>query len=261
MSRAVAVITGASAGLGEAFARQVDAHPAFAEVQEIWLVARRGERLQALAAGLPSGRGVAVPADLAERSGVEKVLARAQASDVRVRLLVNNAGAGLLGPLLEQTPDAIAAMLDLNVRAGTLLLRGLGPQMHAGAGVLQVASAAAYVPAPYFAVYAASKSYARSLALALREEWRGREISVCAVCPGPIRTEFFALAGAEMQADALAPERVVALALRDLLAGHAVSHAGIGPRLLARLSGVLPQGVLVRLAGRRNLRRARPLRR
>ncbi|HEY0135872.1 MAG TPA: SDR family NAD(P)-dependent oxidoreductase [Nannocystis sp.] len=259
MSVQVAVITGASAGLGEAFARAVDVHPAFRGVQEIWLVARREERLQALASALSHGRGVAVVADLASAQGVEQVLARARASDARVRLLVNNAGFGLLGPMLEQAPEDLGRLLDLNVRAGTLLLRGLGPRMDAGAGVLQVASAAAYVPAPYFAAYAASKSYALALALALREEWRARGVSVCAVCPGPVRTEFFAVAGGrggEVGEGAGVPaSRVVALALRDLLAGRAVSHAGIGPGVLARLAGVLPRGVLVRAAGRRNLRR------
>ena len=251
----VAVITGASAGLGEAFARLVDVHPAFASGREIWLVARRGARLERLAGALKSGRGVAVVADLSVQAGVDLVLARAHASAARVRLLVNNAGFGLLGPLLESDPEALGRMLDLNVRAGTLLLRGLGPHLHAGARVLQVASAAAYVPAPYFAAYAASKSYALALALALREEWRGR-ISVCAVCPGPVATEFFAVAGARESSGARA-EDVVALALRDALAGRAVSNAGIGPKLVARAAGFLPRGLLVRLAGRRNLRRAR----
>jgi hypothetical protein len=127
--------------------------------------------------------------------------------------------------------------------------------MDAGARVIQVASAAAHVPAPYFAAYAASKSYALALALALREEWRGR-ISVCAVCPGPVATEFSAVAGGSDATGARAQD-VVALALRDALAGRAVSNAGVGPKLVAQLAGVLPRGLLVRLAGRRNLRRAR----
>lgn len=251
----VAVITGASAGLGEVFARQVDAHPAFSEVQEIWLVARREARLHALAGELPSGRGVAISADLAERTGVEAVLARAREGGAQVRLLINNAGFGLLGRFEGQDPALLGRMLDLNVRAGTLLLHGLAPHMGPGARVIQVASAAAHIPAPYFAAYAASKSYALALALALREEWRGR-ISVCAVCPGPVATEFAAVAGGLSSTGARA-EDVVALALRDALAGRAVSNAGVGPKLVAQLAGVLPRGVLVRLAGRRNLRRAR----
>lgn len=268
MSRAVAVITGASSGLGEAFARQVDAHPAFADVAEIWLVARREARLQALAAALPSGRGVAVAVDLATEAGVEAVLARARDGAVRVRLLVNNAGFGLLGPFSGQDPQTLGRMLDLNVRAGTLLLRGLAAHMDAGACVVQVASAAAYVPAPYFAAYAASKSYALALALALREEWRAREISVCAACPGPVATEFFAVAGGKNGGEnggkdggnasgGAAAGDVVALALRDVLEGRAVSHSGVSTRLLGAAAGVLPRGLLVRLAGRRNLRRAR----
>lgn len=259
MSRAVAVITGASSGLGEEFARQVDAHPAFADVAEIWLVARREARLQALAAALPSGRGVAVAVDLAAEAGVDAVLARARDGAVRVRLLVNNAGFGLLGPFSGQDPQALGRMLDLNVRAGTLLLRGLAAHMDAGACVVQVASAAAYVPAPYFAAYAASKSYALALALALREEWRAREISVCAACPGPVATEFFAVAGGKDGGPTTGGAKagdVVALALRDVLEGRAVSHSGAA-RLLGAAAGVLPRGLLVRLAGRRNLRRAR----
>jgi hypothetical protein len=251
----VAVITGASAGLGEEFARQVDAHPAFSEVQEIWLVARREARLHALAGELSSGRGVAISVDLAERTGVEAVLARARESAAQVRLVINNAGFGLLGRFDGHVPEVLGRMLDLNVRAGTMLLHGLAGHMDAGARVIQVASAAAHVPAPYFAAYAASKSYALALALALREEWRGR-ISVCAVCPGPVATEFSAVAGGRDATGARAQD-VVALALRDALAGRAVSNAGVGPKLVAQLAGVLPRGLLVRLAGRRNLRRAR----
>ena len=259
MSRSVAVITGASSGLGEAFALAVAAHPAFAQVREIWLVARREERLEALARRLPGGRGVVVRADLASEDGVARVLARARECEAQVQLLVNNAGFGWLGPMLEQTPEELGRLLDLNVRAGTLLLHGLGPQMPRGAGVLQVASAAAYVPAPYFAAYAASKSYALALALALREEWRARGVAVCAVCPGPVATEFLALArgprATGMEAGGVPAARVVALALRDLLAGRAGSHAGIGAGALSRLAGVMPRSLLVRAAGRRNLRR------
>lgn len=255
---AIAVVTGASAGLGREFARAIAAHPAFADLTQIWLVARRGERLDAIARELPPGLGVPIAADLATVAGVEAVLARVREQEVEVRLFVACAGFGYLGPFADQDADALARMLDLNIRALSLLTHGLLPNMPRGARLVLVASAAAYVPSPYFAAYAASKSYVLSLAHALREELRPREIAVCAVCPGPVATEFFAVAGSGPISAAAAPEQVVALALRDALAGRAVSHDGAASALVALLARVLPRRTLAWLAGRRNLRRSPP---
>lgn len=257
--RPIAVVTGASAGLGEAFARAIAAHPAFADLAQIWLVARREERLEAVARELPRGLGVPIAADLATRAGVEAVLARVRDERPVVRLLVANAGVGHLGPFAEQDAESLARMLDLNIRALSLLTHGLLPYVPRGGRVLLVASAAGYAPSPYFAAYAASKSFVISLAYALREELRSREIDVCAVCPGPVATEFFAVAGSRGPISAAAaPERVVALALRDALAGRAVSHDGAASALVALLARALPRRTLAWLAGRRNLRRAPP---
>src|SRR5690606_20168485 len=138
---AIAVVTGASSGLGEAFARAIAAHPAFADLAQIWLVARREERLDAVARELPRGLGVPIAADLATRAGVEAVLARVRQAEVDVRLFVANAGVGHLGPFADQDADALARMLDLNIRALSLLTHGLLPNMPRGAHVLLVASA------------------------------------------------------------------------------------------------------------------------
>jgi short-subunit dehydrogenase len=252
---AIAVVTGASAGLGREFARAIAAHPAFADLAQIWLVARRGERLDAVARELPAGLGVPIAADLASAAGVEEVLARVREAEVEVRLFVANAGCGYLGRFADQDADALARMLDLNIRALSLLTHGLLPTMPRGARVLLVASAAGYVPSPYFAAYAASKSYVIALAHALREELRPREIAVCAVCPGPVATEFFAEAGGGPISAATTPEQVVALALRDALAGRGASHDGVASAAVALLARVLPRRTLAWLAGRRNLRR------
>lgn len=260
--RPIAVITGASSGLGEAFARAVAAHPAFADLAEIWLVARRGQRLRTLAASLPRGLGVPVEADLASAAGVEAVLARVRSERPAVRLYVGSAGVGYLGAFVDQEADALERMLDLNIRALSRLTHGLVPAMPRGAAIVLVASAAGYAPSPYFAAYAASKSYVISLAHALRSELRPRGIEVCAACPGPVATEFFGAATAGRRAEVpgmASPARVVALALRDVLAGRAVSHDGIGSAAVALLARVLPARAMAWLAARRNLRRVGPL--
>ena len=254
----IAVITGASAGLGQAFARYIDQHPAFAAVEEIWLVARRRDHLAAVAASLPSQRGVVVVADLTTAAGLATVRDRVSSRSAEVLLLVNNAGCGILGPFSDHSSAEIGRIIDLNIRAATCLLQQLGSAMPRGALVLQLASAAAYVPAPYFAVYAASKSYMLALSLAVREEWRARGVSVCAVCPGPVATEFFVTAGSASEVAGMAAEQVVAIAVRDGLAGRAVSHASASAGALAWASRVLPRALLVRLAARRNLRRGPP---
>lgn len=252
----VAIVTGASSGLGEAFARAIAGHEALAEIEEIWLVARREERLQALACALP--RALPIAADLATAAGVAAVLSRIEATRANVRVFVGNAGVGFLGAFSAQDGEALERMLDLNIRALARLTHGVLPAMHAGAKIVLVASAAGYVPSPYFAAYAASKSFVISLAYALRAELRARAIDVCVVCPGPVQTEFFAVAGIGRPiSGGSTPERVVALALRDALAGRAVSHDGAGSALVALVARALPKRALAWLAARRNLRRAR----
>ena len=255
--RPIAIVTGASAGLGEAFARAIAAHPAFADLAQIWLVARREQRLHAIARELPRGLGVPLTADLAAPGGVEAVLARVRDERPAVRLFVASAGVGHLGPFADQDAESLARLLDLNIRALSLLTHGLLPSMSRGSKVVLVASAAGYVPSPYFTAYAASKSFVISLAYALREELRPRGIDVCAVCPGPVATEFFAAAGVRGPISGAAdPERVVALALRDALRGRAVSHDGVASAAVALLARVLPRRTLAWLAGRRNVRRS-----
>ncbi|MBZ5711480.1 SDR family NAD(P)-dependent oxidoreductase [Nannocystis pusilla] len=257
--RSIAVVTGASSGLGEVFARAIAAHPAFADLAQIWLIARRERRLDAIARELPRELGVPIAADLATPAGVEAVLARVREQRPVVRMFVASAGVGHLGPFADQDAESLARMLDLNIRALSLLTHGLLPSMSRGSRIVLVASAAGYVPSPYFAAYAASKSFVISLAHALREELRSRGIEVCAVCPGPVATEFFAVAGMRGPISAAAtPEQVVALALRDALAGRAVSHDGAASALVALVARALPRRTLAWLAGRRNVRRSAP---
>ncbi|MEA3209270.1 MAG: uncharacterized protein QOE70_2327 [Chthoniobacter sp.] len=188
-----ALITGASAGLGEEFARQLAPH-----AQTLILVARRLERLEKLKADL-SRPGLTVhchAADLADEVQTEALLAALAASGEHVSLLINNAGVGDHGFFEDSDWTRVQSMLDVNIRALTRLTHALLPDLvQAGRGaILNVSSIASLLPLPKMAVYAASKAYVTSFSEALRGELRDTGVSVTAVCPGPVNTEFFGIA-------------------------------------------------------------------
>ena len=182
-----ALITGASAGLGVEFARQLTA-----KGYDVVLVARRKDRLQELARDFEKqGRStMVIEADLASSEGVAGVLRGLEERDVVPDLLVNNAGVGYHGAALEQGADKADAMLRVNVLALTELALTLGRRMAArGAGaILNVSSTSCFQPNPWFAAYGASKAYVTSFSLALAQELAPRGVHVLAHCPGPTRT-------------------------------------------------------------------------
>ncbi|MEM8663564.1 MAG: SDR family oxidoreductase [Pseudomonadota bacterium] len=240
--RSLAVITGASAGIGEAIARE-----AVRDGYAVLLVARRGDRLAALAAELP-GEAHTVEADLATPEGpvaVSDALSRlGRPADV----LVNNAGVGQSGPFVKGSAARDLAMVDLNVRAVVDLTHRLLPSMveRGRGGVLNVASLAAYQPGPNAAIYYATKSFVLSFSEALHTEVRGHGVTVSALCPGPVATEFFALAGMDnvllrKVARALSPERVAAEGWRGLAKGRRVILPGLGPKVRAATAGLTPR--------------------
>lgn len=190
-----ALITGASSGLGAEFARQLAP-----SAKRLILVARRLDRLEALKAELEeihSGLTVFVyGADLADeeaRSGLAQWLL---AENLHVDLLINNAGLGDRGVFAGGTWDRVRRMIDVNITALTHLTGALLPAMtRTGHGaILNVSSVASFFPLPNMAVYSATKAYVTSLSEALALELRPHGITVTALCPGPIRTEFFDVA-------------------------------------------------------------------
>jgi short-subunit dehydrogenase len=189
-----AVITGASAGIGREFARQLCAC-----AQRIVLVARRRDRLEELRLELLTRNpGLQVEIQVADLSSLEQVmeLGRDVLKDEPVDFLINNAGLGDYGPVATAEPRRLNEMIQVNVLALTALTRALLPQMIAQkrGAILNVSSSAGFLPIPGFAVYAATKAYVTSFSEALRAEVRGSGISVCALCPGPVQTEFMAVA-------------------------------------------------------------------
>jgi uncharacterized protein len=188
-----ALVTGASSGIGEAFARALHARG-----ERLVLVARRTDRLARLSAEL-GGEDAALPVtlDLAQPDSAEVLLRTLASHGIGIRLLVNNAGVGYAGRVHEQPTDRLRAMIALDVRAVLDLTRALVPPMveRGGGAVINVVSMAAFQPVPFLAVYAASKAFVLSLTESLATELSGTGVVVQALCPGNIPTEFQEVAG------------------------------------------------------------------
>jgi uncharacterized protein len=186
------LITGASAGMGREFARQLAPI-----VSTMILVARRSERLEALELELkvinPQVDIFCRQLDLRKQVELERFCDWLDESDLSVDFLVNNAGVGDHGPFAEGSWERINAILQVNITALTYLTFRVLPAMQTAGGgaILNVSSAASFLPVPNVAVYAASKAYVTSFSEAIRAELRLANISVTALCPGPVPTEFF----------------------------------------------------------------------
>lgn len=221
-----ALITGASSGIGAEFARQLAPH-----ARALILVARRRDRLAQLKAEIDRP-GLTVhchAADLADEVQIEALLAALAASGERVTFLINNAGVGDHGFFENSDWPRVKAMIEVNIQALTRLTHALLPEfIRAGRGaILNVSSISSYLPLPKTAVYAASKAYVTSFTEALRAEVRDTGVTVTALCPGPVDTEFHEIAERHDATEAMpAPEifklpvgQVVAEAL-DAVAGN-----------------------------------------
>lgn len=223
-----ALITGASSGIGEAFARGLPRSTA------LLLAGRDRDRLTKLAHELASpGRLVRiVAADLSDDSDRGGMMAAAESAEVD--LIINNAGIGRLGRVIENPPERESEMVKVNALAPVEICRALIPgmlrraeQKQTRAGVINVSSAAAFTPMPFFATYAASKAFLLHYTEALAEELSDRPIDVLALCPGATRTRFFERAGIEKPGLTMhEPERVVREGLQAL--GHRTVHI-VGP--------------------------------
>lgn len=243
--RPVTLVTGASAGLGAEFARQCAARG-----DEVVLVARREDRLRALAGEI--GRAHVVAADLAAPGASEKLVSDLRAQGLSVACLINNAGFGLAGKFADLPLARQREMLDLNVAALTELCRLVLPPMQERrqGAILNVASTGAFQAGPGIAVYFASKAYVLSFTEALHQELKGSGVKVSALCPGPTATEFGEVAGITSQsfgafsADA---RSVVAAGLKGLERNRAVIIPGFTNKLSAQSNRLIPRLVMRRI--------------
>lgn len=245
----VTLVTGASAGLGAALAREFARRG-----HRLALTARREAKLEALADEIVAGgapRPALIAADLAARDGTARLADSMRARGLEPDYVVNVAGFGLLGAVDETDRDLQLGMIDLNVRAVTdLSLRFLDSITRHRGGILNVASIAAFMPAPGMAVYHASKAYILSFTEALHQELRPEGVRVCALCPGPVETEFFSVAG---MPDTYYPRYLTRSAARvaregydGLMRGARVVIPGGHNRIVTVLPRLLPRGFVVR---------------
>ena len=244
-----ALVTGASSGIGAAFARELASRGS-----DLVLVARSRDKLTALAGELSASYGVAaqvVVADLAKPSAADYLAAELRDKDIQIDILVNNAGFGLHALLHQADAARLTEMVQLNVATLVDLTRLLLPGMLARdcGAVINVSSTAGFQPVPYMAVYGASKAFVLSFTEALWAETRSTGVRVTALCPGATESEFFAVAGENAQVGRrIPPERVVGAALRAL--DRRASTVATGNRLLINAPRLAPRQFVARMAER-----------
>lgn len=253
--RQVAIITGASDGIGAELARLMGK-----KGHDLALVARRRDRLEALATEI-SGAGrptpLVIPLDLAERDAPAALAEALHAAGAEPQILVNNAGFGLQGQVAELDADQQLKMIDVNVRALTALtLKFLPDLIRLRGRILNVASVAAFLPGPGMAVYYASKAYVLSFSEALSQELAGKGVSVTALCPGPVPTGFQAAAGMTANLTGLMkmvetrPQAVAEAAYRGMMSGRRVVMPSFADWMSASAAALTPRGLLLPMIGR-----------
>lgn len=250
-SKEWAVVTGASSGIGRAFALELAG-----QGYPVLLVARREGELRRVALQISErgGRAQVVVADLASADGLDDVCRAVEALS-GVDVLVNNAGSGSYGEFVAQPMGIEAAQVALNIGAVVGLTRRLLPRMIARkrGQIINVASILAIMPTPYFATYAGTKAFVLHFSEALAHELRGTGVSVLASCPGVAKTEFSSVAGSGDQEGGLprlSPEAIARVSLRAARRGRAVRVIGVAYHLLAFLAAVTPRAIMRRIMGR-----------
>lgn len=242
----IAVITGASSGMGREFVYAIDRE---FELDEIWVIARREEKLRELKDHCRAAvRPLAL--DLMQRESYQKYKEMLEAETPEIQVLVNAAGCGLFGTFTEMDMDKQLDIIQLNDQALTAMSHISIPYMQAGSHLVNLASNSSWQPVPYINVYGASKAYVMSFSRALGVELQNRCIHVMAVAPGWIKTEFFDHA---VHDDTIkyydryyTAEQVIERAMKDLRKKKPVSILGLPVRMQVRLVKHLPVSLVMK---------------
>ena len=249
----IAIITGASSGLGAQFALMTDRFRT--NIDEIWLIARREERLQELSKKLNKKSRI-LPIDITDDKGIETYSAVLKEANADVKLLINNAGFGKLGDFDKISMQDNAGMVRLNCEALTVITAVTLPFMNENSEIINSCSIASFAPNTRMAVYSSTKAYVMSLSRALRSELKTRKINVLAACPGPMETEFLSVAGISkgishtfdtlprVKAEVMAKKSLIASSKKKAVYTNRVFYKFY--RLLAKL---LPHSLVMKMAG------------
>lgn len=244
----IVIITGASSGLGQEFAIQLDRM--LHRTDEIWLIARRKERMEELSKVLKIPTKV-IPMDVTNEKDMEHFRKKLEAENPVIRILINCAGFGLMGKFHEINIEEQLGMLRVNCEALTKMTWYCIPYMHKNTRIIQLASSAGFFPQKYFAIYAASKSYVLSFSRALREELKKKGIWVTTVCPGPVETEFFDVAekyGSTLAVKKLtmvSAQKVVRTALKDTANKRALSVCSLPIKAFHVITKIIPDALIL----------------
>ena len=244
----IAIITGASSGIGREFANTIEKGGSF---DEVWIIARRIERLQELEGALPFPvKPIAL--DLSEKESYKIFASMLKEEKPNVGLLVNCSGFGKFEATMATDVEVNLNMIDLNCEAIVALCQHTIPYMQKGAKIINIASVAAFQPIPYINVYGATKSFVLHFSRALNRELKKKGISVMAVCPFWTKTEFFDRsinknkeAVVKKYVAMYIPEQIVSRAWRDLKKGKDVSMYGFTARFQTLLAKILPHSFVM----------------
>ena len=250
LSKNIIIITGASSGIGQEFAYQLDAH--FSNIDEFWLIGRKRERLDYVAQKLKHKTRILVM-DITKEPQIERLEDTLKEYNANIRMLINSAGFGIMGDFAALSSEEQLNMVRLNCEALTHITHRCIPFMKENSRIIQMASSAAFLPQQGFAVYAATKSYVLSFSRALGEELKGRKIYVTSVCPGPVDTPFFDVA--ETYAKTLSIKKytmvnaqsVVKQAIKDSYYKRTMSVYSVPIYTFMVLSKLLPHQLLMNI--------------
>ena len=238
----IAIVTGATGDIGEEFVKSL-----LSETDQVWAVGRSENKLSSLKEKY-GDKIVPVRVDLSDRDDIFSFCEKIESEKPEIRYLVNNAGVAKMKPVSEFTLEEISDMLDINDKAATLICRACIPYMVKGSYILNVASASAFQPNPYIALYSASKAYLLSFTRSLNVE--NENITCTAVCPGWVDTQMLPKQrdGKDIRYPGMTPaSKVVDVALKDCHKGKDVSVCSFYFRYMRFLSKVTPHSIAMKM--------------